>query len=268
MVEELIALSLKASRAILDIYDKGPKIHTKSDGTPVTNADLRANEIIVNGLASLCPSIPIISEESPLVPFEERCRWKEFFLVDPLDGTREFIDGTEEFTVNIALVRQGIPVTGVICVPTEERVYFSTQGEGAYLREKAQTYRLPLEEAKKKGKVLRIVTGGSHLNKKTQRFVASLKEKGQAITLSRVGSSLKFCRIAEGKNDLYPRFGPTSEWDTASGEAILVETGGEIIRVDSGGGLTYNKEDISNPHFIARASGIAFPRLTSSGEVS
>ena len=262
-----IRASIEAGTAIMKIYS-GPEadfeIERKADNSPLTIADRTANRIICDILKTDTP-YPILSEEGSHAPVETRQAWAEMWVVDPLDGTKEFIKRNGEFTVNIAYVKDGRPEAGVIYIPARRELYFGSVGDGAYkitdinslpsdgtvdsLKDMAT--RLPLEESRH-GEFV-VVASRSHLNAETEAYIEEMRrEHGDVRTVSR-GSSLKLCLVAEGVADVYPRFAPTMEWDTAAGHAIASATGAcEVVRADDGQPLTYNKADLHNPWFIVR----------------
>jgi 3'(2'), 5'-bisphosphate nucleotidase len=221
-------------------------VEAKEDHSPLTQADKDAHEAIVAILKDT--AIPILSEEGSQVPYEERRTWEYLWIVDPLDGTKEFLKRNGEFTVNIALVHRNLPVLGVVAVPVTGDVYYSTIGTGAYLRRDGMIRQLPIRKpVDLQGTGIRVVASRSHLNEETQQYIKSLSYP----ELVSKGSSIKFMLLAEGQADVYPRFGPTMEWDTAAAHAIVVETGMSVQHsVDSLSRLTYNKENLLNPHFI------------------
>ena len=192
------------------------------------------------------PTIPLLSEENKIVLFEERKNWDYFWLIDPLDGTKEFIKKTDEFTVNIALIHKNTPVLGIVYAPVFKDIYYAKKGFGAYKNTQK------LNSGKKQNtQKLRVVASKSHLNDKTKEFIESLKNKTQEIEFVSVGSSLKFCLLAEDKADIYPRFAPTMEWDTAAAHIIITETGGSIIDMNTKHNLEYNKPSLLNNSFLA-----------------
>ncbi|MBI3141333.1 MAG: 3'(2'),5'-bisphosphate nucleotidase CysQ [Bacteroidetes bacterium] len=224
-------------------------IEVKGDHSPLTVADKLANELICNGLESAFPAMPIISEERKVTPYAERKHWEYCWLVDPLDGTKEFIKRNGEFTVNIALVAKGNPILGVVYVPVSGALYHATKGEGAYRIDKegnkTRLASIPIQENQK---AVKIVASRSHLNEETTKFVAQY----ESAELISAGSSLKFLLIAEGKAQVYPRLAPTMEWDTAAAQIVVEESGGRVVDT-AGVALQYNKKDLLNPHFIAYA---------------
>jgi len=249
-VEPIIEISIKAGAAILEIYKRDFKIEDKEDKSPLTEADLAANAVIVDGLEKHFSEIPIMSEETKQAPYSERKNWTLSWCVDPLDGTKEFIKRNGEFTVNIALISEGQPILGVIYVPVTDTVYYAKKYQGAFKIAKGKTTKLQIKERDtKKGQ---LVASRSHLNDETKAFVEKQKEVFDEIELVPAGSSLKFCLVAEGNADIYPRLAPTMEWDTAAGQIIAEEAGAEVIVYETGKPLTYNREQLRNPMFVVR----------------
>ncbi len=243
--EACIELSLAAGAAILAVYAKDFEVIGKADASPLTEADLASHRLIVAGLRALTPQIPVLSEEAADVPWSERRTWTRYWLVDPLDGTREFVKKNGEFTVNIALIDRGRPVLGVVYAPVFDYLLHALAGEGAFLRQAGQDIAVQVRQPATLP--LHVAASRSHLDPRTAAF---LERIGDAERHG-LGSSLKFCRIAEGRIDLYPRFGPTSEWDTAAAQCVLEAAGGAVLRLD-GTPLDYNaKESLLNPDFIA-----------------
>jgi 3'(2'), 5'-bisphosphate nucleotidase len=245
---EVVKIAQLAGAAIMHIYTKDDLgVELKEDESPLTLADKASNDIICAGLEKLAIQYPIVSEENKEVPYAERKGYEYHWLVDPLDGTKEFIKRNGEFTVNIALIHQGKPVMGIVDVPCLKETYWAVEGEGAYMetpkgRHNLQAPPFTLSEAG-----LKVVCSRSHLNNDTQAFVDKLKDP----ELVPKGSSLKFLIIAKGEAHLYPRLGPTMEWDTAAAHAILAEAGGQVINTENMKPLLYNKENLRNPYFIA-----------------
>lgn len=237
----------EAGKAILDIYETDYAIEHKDDKTPLTEADMAAHHIIDAGLTSLSPDIPVLSEESAKIPFAERSQWSTYWLVDPLDGTREFIKRNGEFTVNIALIENGEPVVGVVYVPVSGVSYFACRTHGAWKTESpdAEPQRIQVRPLPKEGPLV-IAGSRSHSGDSLKSF---LKNVGEYEIIS-MGSSLKSCLVAEGKADLYPRLGPTSEWDTAAAHCVVDEAGGRLTDT-SMKPLRYNtKDSLLNPYFF------------------
>lgn len=222
----------------MTIHNKDLNISHKQDSSPVTEADLKANEIITAKLTELYPEIPIVSEES-----ENREVSDKFFLVDPLDGTKEFIDGNPDFTVNIALIKSGKPVMGVVYMPMTGDSFYGDQ-QGAIKTYQGKTMPIKISG---RAKDIRVMTSRSHMDSETLEFLQKL-EHGSVI---QAGSSVKFCTIAEGNAEIYPRFGRTMEWDTAAGQAVLEAAGGKVLIAQTGEELTYGKPGFENPGFIA-----------------
>jgi 3'(2'), 5'-bisphosphate nucleotidase len=245
LIEPVVALARKAGDAILEVYASDFDVQSKDDESPLTQADLAAHRRIVAGLAELTPALPVISEEGGLPPFEQRGAWPTYWLVDPLDGTREFVNRNGEFTVNIALIDQGRPVFGVVRVPVLGKTYVGCEGRGAELRADGESPQ-PIRVAEKSARPVRVVGSRSHRGSSLDAFIAKLGD----CDLVPMGSSLKFCVVAEGGADVYPRLGPTSEWDTAAAQAVVEQAGGSVVTLD-GKPMKYNqKENILNPHFM------------------
>lgn len=242
----------QAGEAILAVYANPARFNTqhKSDDSPLTDADLAANQILVERLAALTPDIPILSEESRHAPWSERQHWEACWVVDPLDGTREFLKRNDEFTVNVALVSQHQPVLGVVLAPALSRSYFAAAGEGAW-RQVADEEPQPISVLDRTGDLpWRVVGSRSHSTPAVDAFV---KRLGTAELVS-MGSSLKLCLIADGSADVYPRLGPTSEWDTCAAQAVVEQAGGQVLDAETGNPLRYNaRETLLNPYFIACA---------------
>jgi 3'(2'), 5'-bisphosphate nucleotidase len=244
LIEPIVALAIDAGQAILEVYATDFDVQSKDDESPLTQADLAAHRCIVARLAELTPNIPIISEESGLPSFDERGQWDRYWLIDPLDGTKEFVNRNGEFTVNIAFIESHQPLFGVVHVPVHGKTYIGCEGHGAELREGKS--RTPIHVADTSGSPVRIVGSRSHRGSSLDAFLDKLGESDMLP----MGSSLKFCVIAEGRADIYPRLGPTSEWDTAAAQAVVEQAGGQVVELD-GNPLSYNaKSDILNPWFV------------------
>ncbi len=244
-IEPVVELAIKAGDAILEVYATDFDVQHKADQSPLTQADMASNQVIDQGLRALTPDIPILSEESGLPAFAERSQWKRYWLVDPLDGTKEFVNRNGEFTVNISLIDANRPVFGVVHVPVKNNTYFGCDGVGAELR-CANSDPSTINVSKESAQPPRVVGSRSHRGASLDDFLQNL---GKYDMLA-VGSSLKFCLVAEGAADIYPRLGPTSEWDTAAAQAVVEQAGGRVITLD-GKPLSYNsKAEILNPHFL------------------
>jgi 3'(2'), 5'-bisphosphate nucleotidase len=241
-----LEIGIQAGRAILEIYEGGFQVEQKEDHTPLTEADLAAHEIIEKGLRELTPDLPVITEESASIPFEERRKWQRYWLVDPLDGTREFIRRSGEFTVNIALVENHEAVLGIIYAPVLGVYYYACRGQGAYMREAtSEPQRLHVRRWDG-GKATVVCSSATHQGKYLQTLMDNLGDYDVVC----LGSALKSCLVAEGRADIYARLGPTSEWDTAAAQCVVEEAGGHITDTQMRP-LRYNtKDSLLNPHFL------------------
>ena len=259
--------AIAAGKAILDVYGTDFDVDIKADKSPLTLADRRSHEIIMAALKDT--GIPILSEEGREIPYAERADWNPFFLVDPLDGTKEFVKRNGEFTVNIALIEDRVPVMGVIYVPVKDWLYVAAKGTGAYKLEAAATLvagseagTVDLRAIMANAKALpaagagerpfTIVGSRSHSNPELEAEIEKQRVRHGEVDFISAGSSLKLCLVAEGAADLYPRTGPTMEWDTGAGQAIALYSGAEVVEFDSGHPLAYNKENLLNPWFIVQ----------------
>jgi 3'(2'), 5'-bisphosphate nucleotidase len=252
---QICQLAEEAGQAIMRIYTQSAQedvlLAPKSDDSPLTLADLASHHIIMKGLALLTPDIPVVSEEdnqSLIHRKPQGCFW----LIDPLDGTKEFLARQGEFTVNIALIEEGQPVWGVVYAPAMHQLFWGGQAFGSFRQDASGTAPLAVSPPAKPENLLRAVVSRSHLNEKTSEFITKLG----SVALIRAGSSLKFCRIAEGKADVYPRLAPTSEWDTAAAQAVIEGAGGHVYNIH-GDRLHYGKPDVLNPGFIAASVPLA-----------
>lgn len=272
LLTKAITAALEAGHLIMSVYRTDFEVIHKADQSPLTLADQKANDIIEKYLENT--GMPILSEESRQIPYGERKEWKRFWLVDPLDGTKEFIKRNDEFTVNIALVDDGIPVMGIVYAPALDILYFGMIKYGAYkldckkdcafyeqtgnkkelfdinqLVEKAS--QLPLKSAKPRSNdEITIVGSRSHGGPELEKYLAKLKEKYRKVHFKATGSSLKICLVAEGVADRYPRLGPTMEWDTAAGHAVASAAGADVLQFNTKQPLLYNKKDLLNPWFM------------------
>jgi 3'(2'), 5'-bisphosphate nucleotidase len=258
LLHKAIIAAIEGGERILEIYREDFSIAYKADHSPLTLADQKAHEAISSVLKAT--GLPVLSEEGKNIPFEVRKDWRRFWLVDPLDGTKEFIKRNGEFTVNIALIEDGNPVLGVILVPVSGLLYFASLSGGAFkipiTRNNARDLRtiianaesMPLEN---NPPALTVVCSRSHLSPETAEYIDKLRRSEPGLDFISIGSSLKLCMVAEGKAQIYPRFGPTMEWDTAAGHAILTASGGKVLQVGSQYPVIYNKPQLLNPWFIA-----------------
>lgn len=246
--------AIAAGLAILEIYESGDfDVTLKGDASPLTRADLASHEVITQALKST--GIPVLSEEGKAIPFAERKAWNRLWIVDPIDGTKEFIKRNGEFTVNIALVEDGVPALGVIYVPVSRTLYLGEVGEGAWKVAVAEdgtwsqttAQCLPIRD---QNRPYTVVASRSHLSPETEAFIEQLKqEHGEVASISK-GSSLKLCMVAEGAADCYPRFAPTMEWDTAAGQGICMAAGFQVTDQRTGELMRYNREDLLNAWFL------------------
>ena len=251
-IQKINSIAKKAGDEIMRIYQQDFEVDYKIDNSPLTKADLKSNEIITESLKDLYPEIPILSEENKEVPYNIRKNWEYFWLIDPLDGTKEFVKKNGEFTVNIALIHKDTPVLGVIYAPVFEILYYTQKNRGAFKQEKnRKPQRLPIYNHTNND-TLKIIVSKSHYNQETKEFVDNLKNQYDKIEFINIGSSLKFCLIAEGKADIYPRLAPTMEWDTAAGQAVVEQAGGEIVEFMTQTPLKYNKKNLLNPWFVTK----------------
>ena len=267
-----IETSLQAGQAILDVYHSDFSVEYKIDSSPLTLADSRSHEVILKHLSEF--DIPILSEEGKNIPYAQRKNWDQLWIVDPLDGTKEFVKRNGEFTVNVALVENHKPTMGVIFVPDKHLLFFAANGLGAYrldknlLPEVLKSNQSPKKPEKRLNVILEladrlpanhsplpvytIVGSRSHQTPELQAYIEEKRRELGDIDFIAAGSSQKFCVVAEGRADIYPRLGPTMEWDTAAGQAIAENAGATVVRYDNQQPLTYNKEDLYNPYFIVQ----------------
>jgi 3'(2'), 5'-bisphosphate nucleotidase len=249
-IQDVITIAKEAGDAIMKIYNQDFEVEYKQDNSPLTLADKNANEIIENGLNKLLVNLPILSEEGESIPYKERRHWEYFWLVDPLDGTKEFVKKNGEFTVNIALIHKGVPVLGVVYAPSLDLCYWAKKNKGAFKDGK----KIPLK-VEGRCKKYKIVVSRSHMSDDTQIFINAIDTNKEKELIS-MGSSLKICLVAEGKADIYPRLSPTMEWDTAAAHAIISEANCSLIKYTKNNikeKLVYNKESLLNDWFIVES---------------
>ena len=260
LLKTAITASIKAGAEILKIYNTDFEVAYKKDESPLTLADKNANDIIMSFL--LKTGIPVLSEEGRSISFEERKNWNRLWIVDPLDGTKEFVKKNDEFTVNIALIENHKPIMGVVYAPVLDELYFGEEELGAYKLNNASekindfenifsfSSKLPLDISKS---YYGVVASRSHLTAETSAYIDAIKREHDKIKIVSKGSSLKIVMVADGTADIYPRFAPTSEWDTAAGHAVVLASGGRIVQAKNPNDeVVYNKEDILNPWFIVK----------------
>jgi 3'(2'), 5'-bisphosphate nucleotidase len=244
-IELLLQMARDAGAAIMQVYVQDFSVEHKDDRSPLTAADMASHHLIVDGLHKLTPDIPVLSEESASIDWAVRKTWQRYWLVDPLDGTREFVKKNGEFTVNIALIEDGVAKLGVVYAPALDELHYGIHGVGAFVCDGDS--RVPIASRRPAAAPLHVAASRSHMD---PRSAAAIERMGE-VSLLGMGSSLKFCRMAEARLDVYPRFAPTSEWDTAAGQCVLEAAGGVVITLD-GKPLAYNtKESLLNPDFLA-----------------
>ena len=246
LLPQIVAIADQAGQAIMAVYvDPGASVVTKSDDSPLTRADLAADRVISAGLARLTSGWPLLSEEAAQIAYAERQAWQRYWLIDPLDGTKEFIKRNGEFTVNIALVEQGVPILGVVYAPALDVCYYAALGVGAFVKRGGVAAQPIHVQSHTPGLPIKVVASRSHSDART---TALLEQLGAHECIS-MGSSLKLCLVAEGAAHFYPRLGPTMEWDTAAAHAVVKQAGGVVCDL-AGNELEYNKADLHNPEFL------------------
>ncbi|WP_248918255.1 3'(2'),5'-bisphosphate nucleotidase CysQ [Pseudomonas entomophila] len=252
LMQDVVTLALAAGDAILPFWRADVTVTNKADDSPVTAADLAAHRVIAEGLQALAPQIPVLSEEDCDIALERRAAWQRWWLVDPLDGTKEFIAGSEEFTVNIALIERGEVVFGVVAMPTNGRCYFGGRELGAWRAERdGAAQSIQVRDVPPPGTNFTVVASRRHSSPQQEALLAGLSGAVGELELANIGSSLKFCLLAEGSADCYPRLAPTSQWDTAAAQGVLEGAGGVVIGLD---GLPFQypaRESLLNPFFLA-----------------
>jgi 3'(2'), 5'-bisphosphate nucleotidase len=259
LLEPVIKLVRLAGEVILPYWRANVTVTSKADDSPVTAADIAAHQLLAEGLQALAPDIPVLSEEDADIPLSERATWERWWLVDPLDGTKEFISGSEEFTVNVALIERGRVVFGVVSMPTNNRCYFGGAGLGAW-RSDDDDHLTPITVRQEPGvgHDFTVVASRRHTSPEQDRLLAGLSAAVGHLHLTNIGSSLKFCLLAEGAADCYPRLAPTSQWDTAAAQGVLEGAGGQMLEL-SGQPFTYPaRESLLNPYFLALPAGAAW----------
>ena len=253
-IQDIVKIAKDAGKAIMKIYNQNFDVEYKTDSSPLTIADIKANEIIVTALNQLSvnsflqQNIPILSEEGRSIPYDERKNWEYFWLIDPLDGTKEFVKKNGEFTINIALIHKDAPVLGVVYSPVLNVCYWAKRDEGAFKNGE----KLPLK-TKEKRDVYKIVASRSHMSNETKDFIEAIDTDKEKVIIS-IGSSLKICLVAEGEANIYPRLGPTMEWDTAAAHAIVNESDGLFNRYIDNSAHLYNKKNLLNDWFVVTSS--------------
>lgn len=245
ILNDVKTLAEEAGHAILKVYETDFEVQQKQDNTPLTKADMAAHHIIEEGLLKLTPDIPVLSEESAHIDYDERKQWNQYWLVDPLDGTKEFVKRNGEFTVNIAYIKDNYPAMGVIYAPVLHLTYYACQGKGAFMQKEGESAKA-IHTRKIDPENLVVAGSRSHAGSSLQRFLTQF-DSHEVVSM---GSSLKSCLVAQGEADIYPRFGPTSEWDTGAAQCIVEEAGGKLLDLNLER-LQYNtKSALLNPHFV------------------
>jgi 3'(2'), 5'-bisphosphate nucleotidase len=259
LTRQAIVAAINGGEKIREVYNRPDfEVEIKSDNSPLTIADKMAHLAIKEELDKT--QIPVLSEEGKDIPYSERKNWEYLWIVDPLDGTKEFIKRNGEFTVNIALIQNGLPILGVIYVPVKNVIYYGSQKEGAFKAENIVTAADQINavkitsssEIRNLKSTIRVVGSRSHMSPETEAFVAELRQQYGEVEMVSMGSSLKICLVAEGSADIYPRFAPTMEWDTAAGQAIAMAAGKNVMDYSTGETMRYNKEDLLNNWFIVK----------------
>lgn len=251
--DKICGIAKDAGSVIMDIYNHDVEVEFKNDRSPLTEADKKSNELIIQSLELFHPNIPIISEENSEISYSERSLWGEFWLIDPLDGTKEFIKRNGDFTVNIALIRDGFPVFGVVYLPVDEILYCAEKGSGAFKEDPSGNLSKIFNGVHyDKLERIKVVASRSHITDEVKEFVEDLKNERKEVEMISVGSSLKLCLVAEGSANIYPRFGPTMEWDTGAAQAVVMESGRKVLNFETNELLSYNKKSLLNPWFIVQ----------------
>jgi 3'(2'), 5'-bisphosphate nucleotidase len=245
-IQDIVTIAKEAGNAIMQVYKQDFEVEYKQDSSPLTLADKKANDIIEDGLNQLSVNFPILSEEGKEIPYEDRKHWEYFWLVDPLDGTKEFVKRNGEFTVNIALIYKDVPVLGVVYAPALNVCYWAKKAEGAF----KDGQKLPLKTADQRN-TYKVVASRSHMSDETQAFIDAIDTDKEKELIS-IGSSLKICLVAEGEADIYPRLGPTMEWDTGAADAIAREANKNLRKYKNNkyGPHLYNKSNLLNQRFV------------------
>lgn len=254
-IDKLLIFGAKLSEEVIEIQKRGFETLQKDDKSPLTEADLHSNKRIREFIFANTEVANIISEEDKEIEYEERTKWDYYWLIDPIDGTKEFVKGGDDFCINIALCKGSEPLFGYVACPKKKDQYFAIQNRGAFKNGKPI---YAIYSHSPQGNPIKVVASKSHLNKETEDFINNLK-KGHEVETLNIGSSLKFCLVAEGKAHIYPRFGPTMEWDTCAPQIIAEESGAIVYRVEDRAPLQYNKENLLNPFFIVSSKTLNKP---------
>lgn len=255
LLSQVSVLAARAGRAIMEVYGQtDPGTTYKADDSPLTRADLASHHLLLKGLGTLTPNLPMLSEESAVIAYDKRRGWDRYWLIDPLDGTKEFLKHRDEFTVNVALIEQGAPIFGVVHAPALDVTYAAARGLGA-TKQRGRQPAEPIHVADYRTGGLKVVVSRSHAGPEIEAVLRTLKP----VDSISVGSSLKLCLVAEGTAHFYPRLGPTMEWDIAAAQCVVEEAGGSVTDLE-GRALRYNKPSLENPHFLVRGEPpVAWP---------
>jgi len=249
LLSDVSALAVRAGRAIMEVYEQtDPGTTYKADDSPLTKADLASHHLLIIGLRGLTPVLPTLSEESVVASYDDRLNWERYWLIDPLDGTKEFLKHRDEFTVNVAMIERGAPVLGVVHAPALDVTYAAARGLGA-TKQKGQRPAESIHVADYRKGGLKAVVSRSHAGSETEAILRTL----EPVASLSIGSSLKLCLVADGSAHLYPRLGPTMEWDIAAAQCVVEEAGGSVTDLE-GRPLRYNKPSLESPHFLVRGA--------------
>lgn len=251
MISQIKQCVEKIGEKLMEIYSQPFEVAYKTDKSPVTVADNLANQMLLEMLSAITPDIPVISEEIINTSFETRRNWTKCWIIDPLDGTKEFVKHTDEFTINIALIEHGKPVFGLIYAPALQKMYYGEKGNGSFVLEDGVWKRIFCKSTYETQSVVTIATSRSHPSYEVNTFMKRLLRQGKKVNTLEMGSSLKLCLVADGSVDVYPRYGTTMEWDIAAGHAIIEFAGRQVLDMKTNLPLVYNKENLENPYFIA-----------------
>jgi 3'(2'), 5'-bisphosphate nucleotidase len=251
-IDYLLSIARLAGQEIMKVYGKDFTIDYKDDKSPLTEADRLSNKVIIEKLLGRYPGSNVISEENKQTAYKDRKGWDSFWLIDPLDGTKEFIKKNGEFTVNIALIENGTPTFGVVYAPVPDVLYYGVKGDGSYKISEGISVKIYNDHSYHAKDVIKVVASRSHMSEETMAFVSNIEKQGKKVDFLSIGSSLKLCLVAEGAADVYPRFGPTMEWDTGAAHAVALYAGRQVLDADTMQPLIYNKPNLLNPSFIVQ----------------
>lgn len=251
MISQIKQCVEKIGEKLMEIYTQPFTVAYKSDKSPVTVADNLANQMLLDLFSALTPDIPVISEEIININYETRRNWSKCWIIDPLDGTKEFVKHTDEFTINIALIEYGAPIFGLIYAPALQKMYYGEKGKGSFVLVQGQWIPIRCKSTYDTQSIITVATSRSHPTYEVNAFMKRLLRQGKKVNTLEMGSSLKLCLVADGSVDVYPRYGTTMEWDIAAGHAIIEFAGRKVLDIKTNLPLVYNKENLENPYFIA-----------------